>query len=530
MIASMRIEELRPNDYNPNRMTKEEAAELLAEIRHLGRLPKPVVVRPDGAGYVIVDGEQSWRVAQEAGLAEVACEVIEADDFEAMRQTYKRNQHGTHHPVLLGRMFRRMLETRGLSQRALAEEIAVSEGTIRNALAYAEAAALRNGYAFEKLTIRQVRAYVRLPRAVGDLWLDCGADLRVLYGANSPTTHRINGEEDLDNMDRDLARYGGGGTVEDRLQAYSTIEETGLLAYAERIPLGRSPRAFEDAMKTLLAWNRWECTWAASRIPREELRQYTRHYFGGAWPVQETWMMDSALNLLIDATVRPAVFRLTPDEFAEVIAAFLKNGGEYFDFEKRLALAVRDKTGRLPDTKASVKRQFLEAEVEEGTPDYIRQSALSTAEKYELWQASNPPDFVLEEIPGFDLDTVKRQVAAQGRIERKGDETTSDYLVRLWREAKLREERASMPKEDLAWAVVERVPLYDKGRQPDAERRATLAATLTALTRDELLWFRECVERLAFDAKMAALFRRMMGGRSGAPRARVRVVAGPKAD
>ncbi len=40
-----------------------------------------------------------------------------------------------------------MLEARGLSQRALASEIAVSEGTIRNALLYAEAADLRDGYA-----------------------------------------------------------------------------------------------------------------------------------------------------------------------------------------------------------------------------------------------------------------------------------------------------------------------------------------------------------------------------------------------
>ena len=100
---------IHPNDYNPNRMTDAEFAELVAEVRHLGRLPKPVVVRPNEDGYQIVDGEHGWRVAQEVGLPEIACEVIEADDFEAMRQTYKRNQHGTHNPVLQGRVFRQML-------------------------------------------------------------------------------------------------------------------------------------------------------------------------------------------------------------------------------------------------------------------------------------------------------------------------------------------------------------------------------------------------------------------------------------
>ena len=39
---------LRPNDYNPNVMTDDEFGELVAEVRHLGRLPKPVVARPNG--------------------------------------------------------------------------------------------------------------------------------------------------------------------------------------------------------------------------------------------------------------------------------------------------------------------------------------------------------------------------------------------------------------------------------------------------------------------------------------------------
>ena len=121
-IVSIPTDELRPNEYNPNEMSEAEFAECLAEVRHLGRLPKPVIVRPNGAGYTIVDGEHGWRCAVEAKLDTVPCEVVEVDDFEAMRQTYKRNQHGTHNPVKLGQMFGRMIADRGLSQRALAED------------------------------------------------------------------------------------------------------------------------------------------------------------------------------------------------------------------------------------------------------------------------------------------------------------------------------------------------------------------------------------------------------------------------
>jgi ParB/RepB/Spo0J family partition protein len=178
-------ERLRPNAYNPNAMTPDEFAELVAEVRHLGRLPKPVVVRPDGDGYVIVDGEHGWRAAEEVGLAEVPCEVLEVDDFEAMRQTYKRNQHGTHDRVALGQMFRRMMDERNISNRQLAKEINVSEGTVRNALTFAEAAEVRKRYAPEKgatkddywfgqLTTERARDYMRLPEAIRDRWLNAG--------------------------------------------------------------------------------------------------------------------------------------------------------------------------------------------------------------------------------------------------------------------------------------------------------------------------------------------------------------------
>ena len=79
-----------------------------------------MVVRPNGKDgrYLIVDGEHGWRAATKAGFQAIPCEIIEADDFEAMRQTYKRNQHGTHAPILLGKFFKRMMEEKGLSQRA----------------------------------------------------------------------------------------------------------------------------------------------------------------------------------------------------------------------------------------------------------------------------------------------------------------------------------------------------------------------------------------------------------------------------
>ena len=269
------------NDYNPNQMNDEEFAELVAEVRHLGRLPKPVVVRQNGEGYVIVDGEHGWRAAGEVGLSDVLCEVVEADDFEAMRQTYKLNQHGTHDPVRLGKMFQRMKKARRLSQRKRARAIGVSEGTIRNAVIYAEAANLRNGYAesqedafdtdegeISRLSVRQARHYVQLPRAIADLWLNAGADLRALWeGAYSG----VQTDASVENSEQAIS-----GLVDEQ---YEAIGDSELVGY---LPTPRSPSGFVSAMKTLTGWKQWEERYCRRGLAVSDLRPYTRHCFAQA--------------------------------------------------------------------------------------------------------------------------------------------------------------------------------------------------------------------------------------------------------
>ena len=76
-------------------------------------------------------------------MSSVPCVVIEADDFEAMRQTYKRNLRWRKLPLALGVLFQRMMQERDLSIRGLAREIDVPEATIRHHLDYAKAAELR---------------------------------------------------------------------------------------------------------------------------------------------------------------------------------------------------------------------------------------------------------------------------------------------------------------------------------------------------------------------------------------------------
>jgi ParB-like chromosome segregation protein Spo0J len=185
LVRPIPTELILANDYNPNKMTKEEFGECVVEVWRLGKLPKPLVVRRDGEGrYIIVDGEHGLEAAKEVGLTQVPCEVIEVDEFEAMRQSFKRNCHGTNNPVLLARMFMKMQEMQGLSNRAFARAIGISESKLRNVLLYAKAAELRMSCAPDKgdeqiarLTVEKVRYYCELPENKRDAWLDAGADM-----------------------------------------------------------------------------------------------------------------------------------------------------------------------------------------------------------------------------------------------------------------------------------------------------------------------------------------------------------------
>jgi ParB-like chromosome segregation protein Spo0J len=186
------VDQLVPNPWNPNRFTDEQRAELREEVRRAGRLPKPVLVRPLNDGrFEIVDGQHGWEAARDEGLAKVPCEVVVLTDFEAKRETYVRNQHGTLDRLFTGRLLQGLAEEvrknangATVSQRRIAKELNIDEATLRNHMLYPQAVEMRRAYAPEgadetitNLSIERVRKYLELPPNRRDEWLDAGAQL-----------------------------------------------------------------------------------------------------------------------------------------------------------------------------------------------------------------------------------------------------------------------------------------------------------------------------------------------------------------
>ena len=192
-LQMLDVAQLRENDWNPNQMDEDEYEQLVAEVQRLGRVTKPIVVRPVGACYEISDGAHNYRAAKEVGITKVMCDVIEdMTDTEARVQTYMRNQHGTHNPLLEGFMFSGILDSDDeLSNRELANRLGASEGKIRRSLKYVEAYEMRRRYAasladepldedddedirdrVSRLKQRQLECYFKLPDVIRDRWFD----------------------------------------------------------------------------------------------------------------------------------------------------------------------------------------------------------------------------------------------------------------------------------------------------------------------------------------------------------------------
>lgn len=76
------IEQLVPNEHNPNVMSDAEFNMLSSNIEATG-ITDPILVRPIGSGkYRIVGGHHRWEVAKLIGFEEVPCTVINDPDFD----------------------------------------------------------------------------------------------------------------------------------------------------------------------------------------------------------------------------------------------------------------------------------------------------------------------------------------------------------------------------------------------------------------------------------------------------------------
>jgi hypothetical protein len=110
--STVRVDQLVPNTWNPNRQDAETFAKEKESLRRFGFV-LPIVTRSGAPGtkFEIIDGEHRWKAATELGMEWVPIfDVGPISDHEAMQLTIVLNElRGKAEPKKLGEVLKRLL-------------------------------------------------------------------------------------------------------------------------------------------------------------------------------------------------------------------------------------------------------------------------------------------------------------------------------------------------------------------------------------------------------------------------------------
>lgn len=127
------LERIRPDPTQPRRVLHDEALkELAASIRRLG-IVQAISVRyiPSDDIYQIISGERRYQAAKLAGLPAIPCIVDDPADGEVLVRQVVENWHRSAlHPFEIADALGQLRDTRGFSQKKIAEETGKSESDV----------------------------------------------------------------------------------------------------------------------------------------------------------------------------------------------------------------------------------------------------------------------------------------------------------------------------------------------------------------------------------------------------------------
>jgi ParB family chromosome partitioning protein len=134
-VQDIRVDEIRPNPFQPRKdFDKEGLAELAESIRSCGII-QPVVVRKASPGYELVVGERRWLAAQMVQLSHIPAVVMELSDVDATKYALVENlQRRDLNPIEEAEAYNRLMKEHKLTQEEIAEAVGKSRSTVANTL------------------------------------------------------------------------------------------------------------------------------------------------------------------------------------------------------------------------------------------------------------------------------------------------------------------------------------------------------------------------------------------------------------
>jgi ParB family chromosome partitioning protein len=130
----IRIDEIRPNPFQPRTKAEENLEELVASRKTHGVL-QPIMVRRRRDGYEVVMGERRLRASKLAGLEQVPAVIRTVDELEMLEFALIENlQRQNLNPIDEAMGYKRLNDEFNQTHEVIAERVGKDRSTVTNAL------------------------------------------------------------------------------------------------------------------------------------------------------------------------------------------------------------------------------------------------------------------------------------------------------------------------------------------------------------------------------------------------------------
>ena len=134
-IVYIKINELRPNPYQPRKVFEEEALNELAESIKEHGVFQPIIVKKSIKGYEIIAGERRVKASKIAGLEEIPAIIRDFNDTQMMEIALLENlQRENLTAIEEAEAYKKLQDTLILTQEELAKRLGKSRSHITNML------------------------------------------------------------------------------------------------------------------------------------------------------------------------------------------------------------------------------------------------------------------------------------------------------------------------------------------------------------------------------------------------------------
>lgn len=183
--TKIRVDEIRPNPYQPRKVFDEQALNELSESIKEHGVFTPILVKKSIAGYDLIAGERRLRASRLAGLEKIPAIIVPFDDREMMEISLLENiQREDLNVIEEAKAYEQLIQKLNYTQEQLAKRVGKSREHITNLLRLLKLPEDVQNYAISKqLSMGHIRALLALKdekemRRIAQLAIEEGLSVR----------------------------------------------------------------------------------------------------------------------------------------------------------------------------------------------------------------------------------------------------------------------------------------------------------------------------------------------------------------